>query len=127
MMNENFENTKFCLECGAKINRNAVICPHCGCQVDNTIQNQPQIVINNSNQNQNQNNNMVSNNQGRVLCNKWVSILLCIFLGWLGGHKYYERKIGTGIVYTCTFGFLFIGVIIDFLNLLAKPNPYYVR
>ena len=31
-----------------------------------------------------------------------------------------------GIIYILTLGFLGIGIFIDFLILLGKPNPYYV-
>ena len=31
-----------------------------------------------------------------------------------------------GILYLCTGGLMLIGVIIDFIVLLSKPNPYYV-
>ncbi|MDO4458994.1 MAG: TM2 domain-containing protein [Clostridia bacterium] len=56
---------------------------------------------------------------------KWVAFLLCFFLGMIGAHKFYEGKILLGIVYIFT-GWLFgFGVIIDFICLLFKPNPYY--
>ncbi len=58
--------------------------------------------------------------------NKWVALLLCIFLGYLGAHKFYEGKILLGIVYLCTFGLFGIGWVIDCISLLFKPNPYYV-
>ena len=87
----------------------------------------PQIVINNSNQNQNTNQNVNGGIPfGARLRNKWVSILLCVFLGFLGGHKFYEGKGGLGVLYMCTGGLFIIGVVIDFINLLCKPNPYYV-
>ena len=47
------ENTKFCKHCGGKIAKESVICPLCGCQVEqitNTQGTQP-IVINNTNNN----------------------------------------------------------------------------
>ena len=120
--------TKFCKECGQKIAKKAVICPHCGCQVEETrMESAPQIVINNSNQNQNTNQNVNGGIPfGARLRNKWVSILLCVFLGFLGGHKFYEGKGGLGVLYMCTGGLFIIGVVIDFINLLCKPNPYYV-
>ena len=124
--------TKFCKECGQKIAKKAVICPHCGCQVEETAQAAaPQIVINNSNQNQNTNQNSNQNLNGVLpigarLKNKWISLLLCICMGFLGGHKFYEGKIASGILYCCTFGLFGVGVFIDFLSLLNKPNPYYV-
>ena len=127
--------TKFCKECGQKIAKKAVICPHCGCQVEEPVQAAaaaPQIVINNSNQNQNLNQNLNQNMAmgmpfGARMRNKWVALLLCIFLGVLGGHKFYEGKGGMGILYLFTGGLFGIGVFFDFFSLLFKPNPYYVR
>lgn len=58
--------------------------------------------------------------------NKWVALLLCFFLGGIGAHRFYEGKIGTGILWLCTGGLFFVGWVIDFLILLFKPNPYYV-
>ena len=49
-----------------------------------------------------------------------------IFLGFLGGHKFYEGKGGMGIIYILTCGFLGIGIIIDLIVLLFRNNPYYV-
>ena len=126
--------TKFCKECGQKIAKKAVICPHCGCQVEETAPAAaatPQIVINNSNQNQNQNHNANQNMAmgmpfGARMRNKWVALLLCICLGWLGAHKFYEGKGGMGIVYLFTFGLFGIGIFFDFFTLLSKPNPYFV-
>ncbi|MBR6786022.1 MAG: TM2 domain-containing protein [Clostridia bacterium] len=58
--------------------------------------------------------------------NKWVALLLCFFLGFLGAHKFYEGKTGMGIIYLFTVGLFGIGVIIDFISLLFKPVTYYV-
>lgn len=58
--------------------------------------------------------------------NKWVSLLLCIFLGYLGAHKFYERKYGMGVLYLVTLGLFGIGCFVDFVLILCKPNPYYV-
>ena len=58
--------------------------------------------------------------------NKWVALLLCFFLGFLGAHKFYEGKILFGLIYLFTGGLLGIGVIVDFIILLLKPNPYSV-
>ena len=125
------QETKFCKECGQKIAKKAVICPHCGCQIEEMKSESaaPQIVINNSNQNQNTNNNTNVNTAipiGARLRNKWVALALCIFAGYFGAHKFYEGRIGSGIIYMFTGGLFFIGVFFDFLKLLGKPNPYYV-
>jgi len=60
------------------------------------------------------------------LKNKWISFLLCIFLGYIGAHKFYEGKILFGVIYLFTFGVFGIGVIIDAITLLLKPNSYSV-
>ena len=58
--------------------------------------------------------------------NKWVAFGLCLFLGPFGGHKFYEGRIGMGIVYFLTCGLFGIGWIADCFRLLCRKNPYYV-
>jgi len=58
---------------------------------------------------------------------KWIAFFLCLFLGYLGGHKFYEGKIFTGIIYMCTCGLGGFGVIIDLIVIFCKPNPYYLK
>lgn len=118
--------TKFCKHCGARIPEAAVICTACGCQVEQMAQQQqaqPNIVINNSNVNTNQNG---YGYMGKPR-NKWVSFLLCLCLGFLGAHKFYEGKAGMGVLYLLTGGLFCIGWFVDCITLLFKPNPYYVR
>lgn len=124
--------TKFCKHCGSIIDADCVICPKCGKQVEVLKQEQatPQVVVNNTNTNANvnQNTNTVYANpyaQGRMK-NKWVAFFLCLFLGAFGAHKFYEGKIGMGILYLFTGGLCCIGAIVDLIVILGKPNPYYV-
>ena len=56
---------------------------------------------------------------------KWISFFLCLFLGPLGIHKFYEGRVLLGLVYLFTMGLFGVGVIIDLIVLLFKPNPYY--
>ena len=56
---------------------------------------------------------------------KWAAFFLCLFFGVLGVHKFYEGKVLLGILYLFTGGIFSIGVIIDLIRLLFKPNPYY--
>ncbi|MBP5306230.1 MAG: TM2 domain-containing protein [Lachnospiraceae bacterium] len=58
--------------------------------------------------------------------NKWVALCLCIFLGGIGAHKFYDGKIGMGILYIFTFGLFGIGIIIDIISILTRPNPYFI-
>lgn len=118
------ENMKYCESCGNQIYVDAVICPKCGKQVEKISMNEnnpnPQIVINNNN----------SNNLNAAYmkkeCDKWIALILCFFLGIFGAHKFYEGKTGLGILYIFTGGLFLIGVTIDFIVILCKPNPYYV-
>ena len=119
------QETKFCKECGQKIAKKAVICPHCGCQVEETQQASPQIVINNSNQNTNSNVN-AGVPFGAKLKRKWVAFFLCLFLGFFGAHKFYEERIGMGLLYLFTGGLFGFGWFFNLLSLLGKPDPYYV-
>jgi len=124
----NQDNLKFCKHCGEKILKTAVLCVKCGHQVEELqgSQSQPSIVINNENSNQNTNNVNINSHAMKKPKNKLVALLLCFFLGVFGAHKFYEGKILLGIIYLFTVGLFGLGVFIDFIVLLFKPNPYYV-
>jgi len=88
---------KYCSSCGEVIKAAAEICPHCGVR-------QPAV-------------------SGSVpdISEKWlVSLLLCIFLGALGAHRFYVGKIGTGILMLLTAGGCGIWVIIDLILILTQ-------
>lgn len=50
---------------------------------------------------------------------KGTAAVLCFFLGSLGIHRFYVGKIGTGILWLLTLGFLGLGTIIDFIMILC--------
>ena len=110
---------KYCSQCGKEVHEKAVVCVSCGCSLEATPNSAAsQIVINNTNTN--------SSIIGGKLKNKWVSFFLCLFLGFFGIHRFYEGKIGTGILWLCTGGMFGIGWLIDLITILCKPNPYLV-
>ena len=125
---------QFCPKCGQPAPQKR-FCPKCGAYVppvedeskpkEDAPAAQPTIVIHNDNTNVNNNVNTVTMVGGKPK-NKWVAFLLCLFLGWMGAHKFYEGKIGMGVLYLLTFGLLGIGWLVDCVLLLLKPNPYYV-
>ncbi len=123
----------YCSACGAQVAAGVDTCPACGAPIAAAAPastpapepqpapvQQPTIVINNSNVN-------TVNGQTGKRCDKWVSFFLCLFLGFIGAHRFYEGKVGTGILYLCTCGLFFFGALIDLIIILGKPNPYYVN
>lgn len=70
---------------------------------------QPQVVINHIHQ------NSFDFIPGVSRKSKVVALLLCIFFGYLGAHKFYVGKIGIGILYLLTMGFFGIGWLIDII------------
>lgn len=88
----------FCQHCGKEINDEAVICIHCGCAVKK--QGCP-------------------TGQGKE--NKWlISLLLCLFLGYFGAHRFYTGHIGIGIAQLLTAGGCGIWTLIDLILILCK-------
>ena len=126
----NNEQTKFCKHCGEKIPVDAIICTKCGRQVEELKKNENNSIIIN-------NNNSASASASATATatvipgigitgrpkNKWIALALC---ATLCGHKFYEGKFGMGMLYLFTLGLWGVGCIIDAIDLLGKPNPYYV-
>lgn len=52
--------------------------------------------------------------------NKWVVFFLCLFLGVFGVHRFYEKKIVTGIIYLLTLGLGGLGVLYDLVCILRR-------
>ena len=50
--------------------------------------------------------------------NRWVALLLCFLLGYVGAHRFYVGKTASGVVWLLTCGFFGIGAIVDFLMIL---------
>lgn len=68
----------YCRSCGAVISKDAEICPKCG------VRQSVQVTV--------------TNKKSRV-----AAILLALFLGGLGAHKFYLGKAGQGLLYLCFF------------------------
>jgi TM2 domain-containing membrane protein YozV len=85
----------FCQFCGTEKHETAVACPKCGAS---TTVNTP--------------------GEKKIL----IAALLCFFLGYLGVHRFYVGKIGTGILLPLSFLFFgagFLWWLIDFIMIIA--------
>ena len=58
-----------------------------------------------------------SSYQAQPSKSKIVALLLCLFLGLFGAHRFYLGYIGLGIVYFFTLGFFGIGWLVDLVRL----------
>lgn len=93
----------FCRNCGKEINGSAKFCQECGS--DTGYGSSSKILSTQS--------------TGCSPKSRTVAALLAFFLGWLGIHRFYVEKIGTGILQillTCCFG---LGVIWAFIDLIV--------
>lgn len=105
-----------CEECKVNINGKAV-CKVC---VENGAFN--------SNQGYNRYNYSGMNQQGynnyyarKSTQKSWlVTLLLCLFVGTVGVHRFYVGKIGTGILQLVTFGGFGIWTLVDFILIACK-------
>ncbi len=123
----NETNKKYCIHCGEQIDKECVVCPKCGKQVEQLNDANKNIIINNNaSASASAASTVITPLHNRKPKDKWIAFLLCLFLGYFGVHKFYEGKVGMGILYLCTCGLFGIGWIIDCIVLLLKPNPYYV-
>ena len=84
----------FCRACGKQIHRSATSCPGCGA-VQSLVGD--------------------SATDKRIL----PAMLLCIFFGWVGIHRFYVGKTGTGILQLLTFGGFGIWMLIDFILIVS--------
>ena len=115
----------FCKHCGAENPNDAAFCASCGRPQNDQPQQpmqqpQPQVVYNSVN------NTTVVDPTKRGPFNKWLTFIFAFFFGYIGVHKFYEGKIGMGVLYILTGGLFGIGVLVDWIVALTRPNPYYL-
>lgn len=90
-----------CRECGKEISDQAVSCPGCGCPMTRASQPAVQLV--------------------RPVKSKGTAIVLAIFLGGVGAHKFYLGRYFQGILYLM-FCVTFVPAIIALLEAIAYAS-----
>ncbi len=60
-----------------------------------------------------------SNNETEPIYKHALRLVLCIYLGMFGVHKFYDKKIGIGLVYLFTFGLFGFGWLYDIIKLIV--------
>ena len=48
-----------------------------------------------------------------------TTLLLCLFLGFFGLHRFYVGRTRTGILYLFTFGLIGIGSLVDLICIIS--------
>lgn len=105
-----------CPVCGAPIEGGGNTCDYCGYKEENVLNTttsanppyvQQQVTIN----------NQATTNSGVSTKSNLTALMLCLFLGWLGLHRFYVGKVGTGVLYLFTWGLFGVGVLIDLISI----------
>lgn len=105
-----------CATCGANLNQQAYECRYCGEPVRSrpAATQPPEIHVHRHAGPEGPRHVYVEHHvhvrSGR---SRLILLLLCIFLGGFGIHKFYEGKPGMGLLYLMTHGFFGIGRILD--------------
>ncbi len=92
-------DSPFCPQCGVRMGAGDAFCGACGRSASATAG--------------------PAASGGRVVANpsglnRLTALLLCLFLGVVGAHRFYAGKIGTALLFLVTIGgFFFVGVIYD--------------
>jgi len=90
----------FCKECGNEINDKAAVCPKCGVATDVK--------------------SGIGSGSGSGENKEWLTtLLLCLFLGGLGGHRFYTGHTGIGIVQLLTLGGCGLWALIDLIMIVT--------
>ncbi len=112
-----------CPKCGAETT--AKICEYCGSEMPqrqqyNYTDNSNVTVNNYYNQMPQQTYEYSGFTATESQKSRKISLVLCIFLGFIGAHQFYVKKVGMGFVYLFTVGLFGIGWIVDIVRIATS-------
>ena len=93
----------FCSRCGKEVSEGVSFCPNCGETLNRSSMTK-------------------SKNVNASTKNRTVALLLALFLGAVGAHRFYVGKIGTAIltiILSCCFGVGWIWALVDLIFILC--------
>lgn len=108
-----------CESCGAKRYEktdDGYKCEYCGNVQEVITTSKPEVKEPESNNNNKTQTVQLDAKQKSIL----VRLLICIFAGYFGVHKFFEGKIFVGIIYAITGGLFGVGVFIDVIKYILK-------
>ncbi len=106
--------SNFCIQCGNKLEPKALFCPNCGTKIEAKPVQSQTARANRPTQTTREPSSPVPPSHKKV---GKTALLLCIFLGMFGAHRFYVGKYLTGIVMLCTGGLLGVWVVIDLTSI----------
>lgn len=127
----------YCRSCGNAIPADAVVCSRCGKQTDAFSRQVDEEIRRREEQKRKQKEDEDNRRKERAraeraqmyraikaenIHRKWVAFTLCVFFGYFGVHKFYERKWLWGVVYLFTGGLLGIGWLVDCVRILCRST-----
>ncbi len=119
------EKYRACKKCGEQMPEDAFYCLSCGATFDANQTDFNDIKSRVANLGKSP--TKAVNTSVGVWRNKWVTLILCLFFGVFGIHRFYEGKKITGFIYLFTFGVFGLGVFFHIVLLITKSNPYRVK
>ena len=109
----------FCPNCGAVVEQGIKFCANCGTAIAGREPAQPTPAAQPYAPSQPYAPVAQAQQPGISPLSRTVALVLCIFIGYMGVHRFYAGKIGTGVLWLLTWGLLGIGVFIDFILILV--------
>lgn len=119
---------KLCPYCSQEIEVNAKVCTHCGRKIEEE-KIKKETTSKSSESTTEAYEDQLYGAMGLKKIgpfNKWITLVLCVFLGIFGAHKLYERKYTMAVLYLVTGGFCGLGILLDIFLILQKPTEYYL-